>query len=114
MLFKLGDDSLENHRNERRVRTLETEISTVSIEETASEQPQNDEVELKIEASDDEDTVQLEAVQEESEEMGQKVEAMEAEQGDQIMFMKVAKLNLEKGLLFVKIESIRATRSARF
>ena len=102
MLFKLGDDSLENHRNERRVRTLETEISAVSIDETAStasEQPQNDEVELKIEASDDEETVKLEAVQEESEEMGQKVEA---EQGDQIMFKKVAKLILEKSLLFVK------------
>ena len=33
ILFKLGDDSLENHKNERRVRTLETEVSAISLSE---------------------------------------------------------------------------------
>ena len=31
ILFKLGDDCLENHKNERRVRTLETEVSALSL-----------------------------------------------------------------------------------
>ena len=33
ILFKLGDDCLENHKNERRVRTLETEVSAISLSE---------------------------------------------------------------------------------
>ena len=50
ILFKLGDDSLEAHKNERKVRTLESEISTeLNIIEEENEK------ELEILASDDDD-----------------------------------------------------------
>ena len=50
ILFKLGDDSLEAHKNERKVRTLESEISQeLNIIEEENEK------ELEILASDDDD-----------------------------------------------------------
>ena len=46
---------LENHKNERRVRTLETEVSSISLD-----QENEDEIELKIEENDEEPETILE------------------------------------------------------
>ena len=77
ILFKLGDDSLEAHRNERKVRTLESEISQ---ELNIIEEEEQEEKELEIadeeEAASDDD--EKKSVHEK--EMQKSVEQVEEEQ----------------------------------
>ena len=77
ILFKLGDDSLEAHRNERKVRTLESELSQ---ELNIIEEEEQEEKELEIadeeEAASDDD--EKKSVHEK--EMQKSVEQVEEEQ----------------------------------
>ena len=55
IIFKLGDDSLEAHRNERKVRTLESEISSQELNIIEEEQEEEKELEIAEEEGDDEE-----------------------------------------------------------
>ena len=99
---------MENHRNERRVRTLESEISTVSIEEeTAAE---NDEVELKIEEEneDEDEQPQLEAEMGQKEPKEEEVESNESQQ-EEFPDTTLAMNFLAAGGLEFKAEELQQT-----
>ena len=70
ILFKLGDESLEAHKNERKVRTLESELSQeLNIIE--------EEKEVEIFASDEEDEKKSDEMQKSSEESTEQMQVEE-------------------------------------
>merc|ERR1711935_225771 len=107
ILFKLGDDCLENHKNERRVRTLETEVSALSLSTEDTQSTANDDVELKIEDDEDSDDdnddsekkseiVQLEPVPEEKEEDGSMSEQQTEDQEKEMVQKEELKVEAEE------------------
>ena len=78
ILFKLGDDSLEAHRNERKVRTLESEISQEELNIIEEEEQEEKELEIADEKEAASDDDEKKSVHEK--EMQKSVEQVEEEQ----------------------------------